>query len=564
MIKTEAGEKMKDENPVEEKQDINQDGEYEAWEQARQEAIEMAKQFEAPEMNMGGLMYDHPMMKMVVGVEEESGNHVPPGSMPEEVADDIPAMLSEGEYVVPADVVRWHGVKFLEGLRCEAKMGMGLMSQDGRIATVDAETKELVEEPEEEEYEEAEEYEETEESPEYEIEEDDAPEVEEAEVKVVHAAEGALINTAPAQSSTFYRYVQRLNPVTNRYEFVPVETTTGAPITSEEYDPARSTRYSPESIMGNLYGKDEPTECPDGFEYDSETGACVPVAVEPVQSVVQPSVGGGDGPSVDTPSYTPYSQQFTTKMAEQLGALSAEDLADYEGTTLAEKAASRMMDERSPNVLQIGLAMLGGITGMLGLVGKNIYDSVGAKRAAITRENEVVANPLGVALYNFSFDPATGSFRQTPATSEITSMQNGWATDYNNIGFSGKSYNIDSLFEQDPSGNYSKAAEDAFDDVLAAIEAESKTLTEVRGDPAGLGSWMDSSSGGSSSDFSFGAKDSSKVSQGTTGGFFGGTFDDPGWGSDNDTTGGGGTVGGNDNSDDTGSGYGDNNDAGWD
>ena len=38
-------------------------------------------------------------------VDEESGNDVPIGSTKEEVRDDIPAQLSEGEFVFPADVV---------------------------------------------------------------------------------------------------------------------------------------------------------------------------------------------------------------------------------------------------------------------------------------------------------------------------------------------------------------------------------------------------------------------------------------------------------------------------
>jgi hypothetical protein len=53
--------------------------------------------------------------------------------LPEEVRDDIPAMLSEGEYVVPADVLRFYGMKFFEDLRAEAKMGLARMEQDGRI-----------------------------------------------------------------------------------------------------------------------------------------------------------------------------------------------------------------------------------------------------------------------------------------------------------------------------------------------------------------------------------------------------------------------------------------------
>lgn len=62
-----------------------------------------------------------------------SGNEVPSGSLAQEVRDDIPAQLSEGEYVVPADVVRYYGVKFFEDLRSDAKMGLNKMEQDGRI-----------------------------------------------------------------------------------------------------------------------------------------------------------------------------------------------------------------------------------------------------------------------------------------------------------------------------------------------------------------------------------------------------------------------------------------------
>jgi len=66
-------------------------------------------------------------------VDPVSGNDVPTGAMPEEVRDDIPAQLSEGEYVVPADVVRYYGVKFFEDLRSEAKMGWTDMERKGRV-----------------------------------------------------------------------------------------------------------------------------------------------------------------------------------------------------------------------------------------------------------------------------------------------------------------------------------------------------------------------------------------------------------------------------------------------
>lgn len=62
-----------------------------------------------------------------------SGNEIPPGSMAEEVRDDVDAKLSQGEYVVPADVVRFFGVAFFEGLRSKAKEGLAEMESNGRI-----------------------------------------------------------------------------------------------------------------------------------------------------------------------------------------------------------------------------------------------------------------------------------------------------------------------------------------------------------------------------------------------------------------------------------------------
>ena len=49
-------------------------------------------------------------------IDPVSGNDVPVGSSQEEVRDDIPAQLSEGEFVFPADVVRFIGLFFTRGL----------------------------------------------------------------------------------------------------------------------------------------------------------------------------------------------------------------------------------------------------------------------------------------------------------------------------------------------------------------------------------------------------------------------------------------------------------------
>ena len=68
-----------------------------------------------------------------IGQDPVSGNDIPLGSTAENVRDDIPTNLSEGEIVVPADVVNFHGVKLFEDLRAEAKMGYAQMANDGRI-----------------------------------------------------------------------------------------------------------------------------------------------------------------------------------------------------------------------------------------------------------------------------------------------------------------------------------------------------------------------------------------------------------------------------------------------
>ena len=66
-------------------------------------------------------------------VDPVSGNDVPPGSTQEEVRDDIPAQLSEGEFVFPADVVRYIGLEKLMQLRQDAKQGLKQMEAMGQM-----------------------------------------------------------------------------------------------------------------------------------------------------------------------------------------------------------------------------------------------------------------------------------------------------------------------------------------------------------------------------------------------------------------------------------------------
>lgn len=64
-------------------------------------------------------------------------NDPPVGSTPSEVADDIPAMISEGEFVIPADVVRYVGLDKIRAMMQEAKHGLACMEEEGLIVDVD-------------------------------------------------------------------------------------------------------------------------------------------------------------------------------------------------------------------------------------------------------------------------------------------------------------------------------------------------------------------------------------------------------------------------------------------
>lgn len=69
-----------------------------------------------------------------------SKNPVPVGSTQEEVRDDIPAQLSEGEFVLPADVVRYHGLEKIMGIRDQAKQGLQKMENMGQMGNSDQAT----------------------------------------------------------------------------------------------------------------------------------------------------------------------------------------------------------------------------------------------------------------------------------------------------------------------------------------------------------------------------------------------------------------------------------------
>ena len=77
-------------------------------------------------------------------IDPVSGNEVPDGATQEGVRDDVPAMLSEGEYVMNEASTRYHGVNKLNAMQEEAKQGYSQMAKDGLMGEPVDETEEAL------------------------------------------------------------------------------------------------------------------------------------------------------------------------------------------------------------------------------------------------------------------------------------------------------------------------------------------------------------------------------------------------------------------------------------
>lgn len=83
------------------------------------------------------MLADGGMMEEGGAVDPVSGNDVPTGSLKEEVRDDIDASLSPGEFVLPADVVRYIGLEKLMKIRDAAKEGLKRMEEVGQMGNAE-------------------------------------------------------------------------------------------------------------------------------------------------------------------------------------------------------------------------------------------------------------------------------------------------------------------------------------------------------------------------------------------------------------------------------------------
>ena len=138
------------------KADTNEDGELSTREK---EVADAVQKNEVVEMYHGGMACGCEgdcegdcgggmMMDGIMGYDEVSGNPIPIGSHAENVRDDIDAKLSTDEYVLPAHVVKWHGLKHIQMMQSEAEMGLMSMQMTGLIQHAEMSDAEVVEDEE--------------------------------------------------------------------------------------------------------------------------------------------------------------------------------------------------------------------------------------------------------------------------------------------------------------------------------------------------------------------------------------------------------------------------------
>jgi len=229
-------------------------------------------------------------------VDPVSGNEVPSGSTQEEVRDDIPAQLSEGEFVFPADVVRYIGLENLMELRSKAKQGLAKMEAMGQMgnseeATMDDDGKyegeidELIEN----------------------FDPNNPETMSFAEGGVVHAQQGAFVPGMPQQQFSYgymppqqqVGYQPPQVPATQFPDYSQFVSRPAQAAVGEQRGITEQRQYiGPNGEMITILfmdGKPQ-QEIPAGYKvYKPEEGK--PEVKAPV--VQQPSYDGGDGPEED-------------------------------------------------------------------------------------------------------------------------------------------------------------------------------------------------------------------------------------------------------------------------
>jgi hypothetical protein len=256
-------------------------------------------------MAKGGVLSEDETGMPIVGYDEESGNPIPPGSDAENVRDDIPAMLSEGEFVVPADVVKWHGLKHMMEMREEAKEGLMAMHMEDQIKSPEHEV-------EEEEMMETSEHEMDEHGNEdYPTEMGQMSDIEygDESLLVLMAADGGEVTSGEETTAPKQRLVRRLvrDPKTGKMIVMFVDIATGKPVARKSVqeglaDGTMETLDQTPQRMFEQMGGEMPEKSTAEEVVEGETGVAMPSASsggsgegvgnsEPVQRTLENNYG---------------------------------------------------------------------------------------------------------------------------------------------------------------------------------------------------------------------------------------------------------------------------------
>lgn len=261
-------------------------------------------------MNKQMEMFDDGGLKDEGGtVDPVSGNDVPPGSTQEEVRDDIPAQLSEGEFVFPADVVRFIGLEKLMQMRQKAKMGLQKMEDMGQMGNSDEATMpdNLPFDINDLDMEDEEQY--------------NSETTEMAQGGVIKAATGTLVNTSPNIFTQQSQFANQALPTTNTYTAPTIPAPTAAPVGGFTPQFSGQTGQSGQTViptfqnlLGNTDGRYDELR-----EYRSESGMILKIPFingEPIYPIpegytyVDPEEVVEEAPVVESTTPT------TTKVAE--------------------------------------------------------------------------------------------------------------------------------------------------------------------------------------------------------------------------------------------------------
>ena len=326
-------------------------------------------------------------------VDPVSGNDVPPGSTQEEVRDDIPAQLSEGEFVFPADVVRFIGLEKLMQMRQKAKMGLQKMEDMGQMGNSDEATMpdNLPFDINDLDMEDEEQY--------------NSETTEMAKGGVIKAATGTLVNTTPNTFTQQSQFANQQLPTTNTYTAPTIPTPTAAPIGGFTPNFSGQTGQSGETViptfqnlLGNIDGRYDELR-----KYRSESGMILSIPfvngapIYPIPegyTYIDPEEVVEEAPLVESKTPT------TTRVAEPE--------SDDSGNMEQEKKDMDNYGVTNPTVISLG--------GDVATSGKNKGFVVGALDFSISKKDTNIFSAVKdvvVSITTGKYDPK-GVYTLTP------------------------------------------------------------------------------------------------------------------------------------------------------